>query len=66
MTTANPDHHVPTNEAARLLGVAPKTLRNWRVRKKGPPWSRSGSRAVVYRIGDLVAFMQPGQQTAEA
>ena len=65
MTAANPDHHVPTNEAALFLGVTPKTLRNWRSRKIGPAWSRPGLRVVVYRIGDLTAFMNARRQSAE-
>lgn len=66
MTSLNPDHYVPTPEAARFIGVAPKTLRNWRARKKGPAWSIAGTRAVSYRIGDLIAFMEARRQTAEA
>ena len=66
MTPRDPDHHVPTIEAALFLGVTPKTLRNWRSRRIGPPWSRPGLRSVVYRVGDLTAFMQGRRQAAEA
>ena len=65
MTGSNPDHRVPSSEAARFVGVSPKTLRNWRSKKVGPSWSRAGSRAVVYRIGDLIAFMEARRQSAE-
>jgi hypothetical protein len=32
------------SEAAALLMVAPKTLRNWRVQGRGPKFLKSGSR----------------------
>lgn len=66
MTVRDPDHHVPTAEAALFLGVTPKTLRNWRNRRIGPAWSRPGLRAVVYRVGDLTAFMDARRQQAGA
>tara|TARA_R110000850_G_scaffold81267_1_gene174723 strand:+ start:231 stop:431 length:201 start_codon:yes stop_codon:yes gene_type:complete len=66
MIPRDPDHHIPTVEAALFLGVTPKTLRNWRARKIGPAWARPGLRTVVYRVGDLIAFMEARRQTAEA
>lgn len=43
------------NEAAPLLGVAPKTLANWRVAGRGPKHIRAGSK-VGYDINDIEAW----------
>lgn len=42
-------------DAAKFLGIAPKTLSRWRWAKKGPP-SRKFHGAVRYAVSDLVAF----------
>ena len=44
-----------TPEAAENLGVAPKTLCNWRVLGTGRRYRKLGA-AVVYAVDDLVAF----------
>jgi DNA-binding transcriptional MerR regulator len=41
-----------TSEAAREIGVAPSTLRDWRCRGVGPPFVRAGKIA-LYDKGDL-------------
>lgn len=41
-----------TDEAAEFLGVKPNTLEVWRTKKKGPKYSKIGSR-VLYDIHDL-------------
>ncbi|MEA1945993.1 MAG: helix-turn-helix domain-containing protein [Thermodesulfobacteriota bacterium] len=43
-------------EAAKFLGVATQTLRNWRHQRKGPPYLKI-SRSVRYRLDDLENFM---------
>jgi predicted DNA-binding transcriptional regulator AlpA len=43
--------------AARILNVAPQTLRNWRSSRKGPPYIKLG-RSVRYREEDLAAWIQ--------
>ena len=43
-------------QAAGFLGVAPKTLANWRSQGKGPKFCRMG-RAIGYRQEDLDAFV---------
>ncbi len=63
MHVLNPDHHIRTAEAALFLGLSPKTLGNWRVRRVGPAWSKAGARAVVYRVGDLIAWVEQRRQT---
>lgn len=54
-------------QAASFLGVAPKTLANWRSQGKGPKFCRLG-RAIAYRQEDLEAFIEkslsdPGERT---
>jgi|CXWL01.1.fsa_nt_gi predicted DNA-binding transcriptional regulator AlpA len=44
-------------QAASFLGVAPKTLANWRSLGKGPKFCRLG-RVIAYRQGDLEAFVE--------
>jgi hypothetical protein len=48
---------LPTAEAAVYIGVAPTTLKKWRVTGAGPPYVRVGSK-VVYMIEDLHAFLR--------
>lgn len=44
-------------DAARHIGVAEKTLANWRSAGKGPRFSRLG-RAIVYAREDLDCFVE--------
>lgn len=44
-----------TVEAAPLIGVAPKTLCNWRVAGFGPAHIRAGGR-IAYDIADIEAW----------
>lgn len=44
-------------EAARHIGIAPKTLANWRWAGRGPRFSRLG-RAIVYRVEDLDRYVE--------
>lgn len=49
-----------TDDAAKLIGVSPKTLANWRCLGKGPAYIRLGKspRAqVLYRYEDLDAWL---------
>jgi predicted DNA-binding transcriptional regulator AlpA len=47
------------HQAAALLGVAVKTLRNWRCRGDGPKFVKlGGGRMVRYRESDLSAFIE--------
>lgn len=46
-------------EAATLLGISPATLRSWRLRKRGPPYTQPlgpGSPA-VYTPEEVELFM---------
>jgi excisionase family DNA binding protein len=48
------------SEAASLLTLSVKTLRNWRVSGKGPRFVRLSGRAIRYRRSDLEAFIDAG------
>ena len=50
-----PTQKLTTVEAAKFLGVQPNTREIWRCRKKGPKYSKIGSR-VLYDINDLEAY----------
>ena len=43
-------------EAAELIGVAPKTLRNWRYNLSGPEWIDVGR--VIYLREDVEDFLE--------
>ena len=45
-------------EAARIVGVAVKTMRNWRSKGIGPPWIAVGRKLVRYRPADLRAYQE--------
>lgn len=44
-----------TPKAAPVIGVAPKTMENWRTLGKGPRFIKAGGR-VVYDVADLEAW----------
>jgi hypothetical protein len=47
---------VPTEVAARLVGVKPETMKAWRRVGRGPIYTKLYSRC-VYKIGDIEAFL---------
>lgn len=47
--------YVRTHEAARLLGLSPRTLEKYRCHGSGPTFRKLGGR-VVYAIDDLEAW----------
>lgn len=53
-----PGDLVNENTAADCLGVAVRTLRNWRVLKKGPSYRKIGGRLVRYHRADLAGFQR--------
>lgn len=36
--------------------VRPRTLQNWRSTRKGPPFTKVSSSAVLYRLADIVKY----------
>ncbi|MEU9074591.1 helix-turn-helix domain-containing protein [Kitasatospora sp. NPDC048538] len=56
------DRYLRTEEAAALIGIRPKTLRNWRSQGKGPRPIRLGrvGGRVRYRLSDVGTFLSLG------
>ena len=55
------DRFVGTDEAATLLGLAAKTLRQWRCERKGPACEKRGEgkqARVFYRVSSLAAWSE--------
>ena len=53
-------HPLNTEAAARMLGIAPVTLRIWRCSAKGPRFTKLGDAKqapVVYQLADLEAWI---------
>ena len=52
------DYHtlVEAELAARILGVDPRTLANWRCLRRGPPYVKIGS-LVRYQMSDIENFI---------
>ncbi len=55
------DGRMTRTEAAKYLGLSPKTLAMWVSQSKGPKFHRVGGR-VFYFLHDLDAFIQEGAQ----
>jgi len=56
---ATPPGGLPSAAAAAYIGIAPKTLANWRALGEGPRYVRLGrSHArIVYRVADLDQYL---------
>jgi excisionase family DNA binding protein len=59
-TTPQPERLLSIDDVAEIIGLAPGTLRNWRVAGRGPRGARIGGR-VRYRRADVDAWIT--QQT---
>ncbi|MBU8544778.1 MULTISPECIES: helix-turn-helix transcriptional regulator [Roseomonadaceae] len=60
------DDLLTVSEAADVLGLSGETLDHWRmVPDRGPAFVKMG-RAVRYRRGDLLAFIQRSRRTSTA
>jgi hypothetical protein len=57
--SATPRAVLPSAAAGPYVGVAPKTLSNWRAIGEGPRYIRLGKShaRIVYRISDLDEFL---------
>ena len=49
--------YLTEDETALVLEVTKPTLRSWRARKRGPPWSRVG-RKIVYGKDGIREFIE--------
>ena len=48
---------VPSREAARMLGLGPRTLEQWRVRGTGPRFIKLSANRAGYRLRDLIGWL---------
>lgn len=63
-TSPQPDPLMTEKDAAELLCLSPRTLRNWRVSGYGPAYVKISGRCVRYRLDDLVRFVDERTQTS--
>lgn len=57
------DGLLSTRDAARVLGLNPRTLENWRRVGTGPTYSKLG-RAVRYSRGALQRYIEDNERTS--
>jgi len=60
--TIEPGDLLTTKDAARFLGIEPRTLENWRWAGKGPRSRKIGTRCIRYLRADLVAFIAVAEE----
>jgi len=58
-----PPRYLRTAEAARFLGLSPRTLEKHRIYGTGPAYRKIGAR-VVYSVADLNAWADRGTRTS--
>ncbi|MBA3929015.1 MAG: DNA-binding protein [Xanthomonas sp.] len=56
---------VSEREAASYLGIAQRTVQDFRLRRVGPPYFKLGKR-IVYDLADLDAFLAAGRVEPKA
>jgi len=55
-----------TSTVARMLGISPRTLKDWRCKERGPKWISIGKNTVRYRMADVEQFInQRGKSHGE-
>ena len=59
-----PENNTPA-DAAVWLGVATRTLANWRSQARGPAYCKCGGK-VIYRLKDLIHFRDRSRVEPEA
>ena len=62
-TAGLPPRYLRTPEAARFLGLSPRTLEKHRTYGTGPTYRKLGGR-VVYALEDLKAWVDRGAKTS--
>jgi predicted DNA-binding transcriptional regulator AlpA len=63
---ASPDGLMDPRAAADFLGVSVLTLADWRVKGKGPVYTRAGGRLIKYRRSSLEAWIESRTQRSTA
>lgn len=61
-----PEDILNEHEAALLLGASVHTLRNWRMRRCGPPYYKIGGHSVRYRKPDLIEYREKSRIEPQA
>jgi Helix-turn-helix domain len=56
VASVDPEELIENAAAAKLIGVAPETLVQWRYQKRGPCFLKIG-RLIRYRRADLAAWL---------
>ena len=54
----SPDQYGDTGTIASFTGLSETYLRQLRVKGGGPPFSKVSTKAVRYRVGDVISWMQ--------
>jgi hypothetical protein len=52
-----PEELITQTEAARVLGIEPRTLESWRLKRIGPRFISYSKRCVRYRLSDLEKWL---------
>lgn len=52
-STSKQPQLITEKDAARMLSISERTLRNWRTRGGGPRFVRVSARCIRYRISDI-------------
>ena len=63
MTAAHPPRYLRTPDAARRVGLSPRTLEKHRCYGTGPSYRKLGGR-VVYAIDELDAWVELGRRSS--
>ena len=58
------EEFVRTKEAARILKLSESLLEKMRVTGNGPPFCKAGPRIVVYRVGDILNWLESRKITS--
>ena len=59
-----PDLRMKAHATAVLIGIKPRTLRNWRSVRKGPAWAMLGGQP-WYRVEDVVRWLDSAERLIE-
>lgn len=54
---SQPSDFIPTEAAATMLHLSPRTLIRWRDLRKGPTYIKAGRR-VLYRVTDIELWLE--------
>lgn len=54
----DPDHLISSAELSSIIGIKQSTLAQWRWAGVSPiPYTKIGSRRVLYRVGDVIDYI---------